>query len=137
MEIEVMKTMLIYEPAMCCSTGLCGVSVDPELLRISTALNNLKKNGIMVARYNLTNAPQEFIKNNEVNELITKEGIEVLPVTVVDGKVEITGRNPTKDEFIKLLNVPESILTENSQPKKVKATPKKPGGCGCTGGKCH
>lgn len=38
-----MKTMQIFEPAMCCSTGLCGVGVDPELLRISTVLDTLKK----------------------------------------------------------------------------------------------
>lgn len=43
-----MKTMKLYEPAMCCPTGLCGVGVDPELLRISTALNTLKQNGVEV-----------------------------------------------------------------------------------------
>ena len=43
-----MKTMKIYEPAMCCPTGLCGVGVDPELLRISTVLNTLKQNGVEV-----------------------------------------------------------------------------------------
>ena len=42
-----------FEPAMCCSTGLCGVSVDPELLRISTVLNTLKERGIEAKRYNL------------------------------------------------------------------------------------
>lgn len=41
-----MKNIAIYEPAMCCSTGLCGVGVDPELLRISTVSNNLKKAGV-------------------------------------------------------------------------------------------
>lgn len=40
-----MKTMSIYEPAMCCETGICGVGVDPELLRISTVFHNLQKNG--------------------------------------------------------------------------------------------
>lgn len=51
-----MKTMKIYEPAMCCPTGLCGVGVDPELLRISTVLNTLKQNGVEVQRFNLANA---------------------------------------------------------------------------------
>ena len=61
-----MKTMTIYEPAMCCPTGLCGVGVDPELLRISTVLNTLKENGVEVARFNLTTAPAEFVKNKVV-----------------------------------------------------------------------
>ena len=41
-----MSKMVIYDPAMCCSTGLCGVSIDPELLRIATVINKLKENGI-------------------------------------------------------------------------------------------
>ncbi|MCI2160525.1 MAG: arsenic metallochaperone ArsD family protein, partial [Oscillospiraceae bacterium] len=52
-----MKTMQIFEPAMCCSTGLCGVGVDPELLRISTVIETLKKHGITIGRFNLNNAP--------------------------------------------------------------------------------
>lgn len=52
-----MKKMFIYESAMCCSTGLCGVSFDPELLRISTVISSLEKNGIKIERYNLTSAP--------------------------------------------------------------------------------
>lgn len=36
-----MKKMIIFEPAMCCSTGVCGPGVDPELLRVSTVINNL------------------------------------------------------------------------------------------------
>ena len=131
-----MKKMIIYEPAMCCSTGLCGVGVDPELLRISTVLASLKKNGIEVERYNLTNAPQEFIKNVEVNQLISK-GVDILPVVVFDGKVVITKRYPTNDELISMLNVPRSYLGEKPKPvNKVKVTPKNSGGCGCSGGKC-
>ena len=131
-----MKKMIIYEPAMCCSTGLCGVGVDPELLRISTVLSNLDKNGIKVERYNLTNAPQEFIKNAEVNQLISN-GVDELPVIVLDGKVVITKRYPTNDEFISMLNVPRSYLGETLKPvAKVKVTPKNSGGCGCSGGKC-
>jgi hypothetical protein len=40
-----MKKMSICEPAMCCGTGLCGVGVAPELLRISTVLNTLNQAG--------------------------------------------------------------------------------------------
>ncbi|HPV99951.1 MAG TPA: arsenic metallochaperone ArsD family protein, partial [Oscillospiraceae bacterium] len=78
-----MKKMAIYEPAMCCPTGLCGVGVNPELLRISAALAALEKNGIKVERYNLTSAPQEFVKNAEVGMLLSK-GVGMLPVTVLD-----------------------------------------------------
>lgn len=133
-EMYSMKKMFIYEPAMCCGTGLCGVSVDPELLRISTVLNTLKKNNIMVQRYNLSNAPQEFVRNKTVNEFINASGVEKLPAIVVDGEIVITGRYPTNEEFSALLGIPVSILGEKS--KAVKVTAKKSGGCGCSGGKC-
>jgi hypothetical protein len=129
-----MKKMQIFEPAMCCSTGLCGVGVDPELLRISTVLNSLQKNGVIVDRFNLSNAPQEFITNEVVNVFINEKGVDDLPVTVVDGEIVVTGRYPKNEEFIKLLEIPSSYLGE--KPKVTKATMKKSNGCVCSGGNC-
>ncbi len=130
-----MKKMIIYEPAMCCSTGLCGVSVDPELLRISTVLSSLNKNGIKVIRYNLSSAPQEFVKNTEVNKLMSVGGVEALPITVLDGEIVKKGSYPTNDELALLLNVPQNYL--GVEAAKVKVIPKKnDGGCNCKGGCC-
>lgn len=110
-----MKTMFIYEPAMCCETGICGVSVDPELLRISTVVNNLKKNGIMVKRYNLNNFPQEFIDNVEINKLINGiDGVDALPAIVVDGKIVKTKSYPTNAEITVWLDIPENYLESES-----------------------
>lgn len=105
-----MKNIEIFEPAMCCSTGLCGVSVDPELLRISTVLNTLKERGIEVKRYNLTNAPMEFVKNKVVSEFVKVYGADRLPVTVVDGELAISGRYPTNEEFTEWLSLPQDLL---------------------------
>ena len=80
-----MKKMCIYEPALCCETGLCGVNVDPELLRISTALNTLKNEGVVIERYNLNNAPMEFVKSSIVNQYVNEKGVDGLPVVTVDG----------------------------------------------------
>ena len=55
-----MGKMEIYDPAMCCSTGVCGPSVNPELIRVASVIENLKKNGITVNRYNLSSNPQAF-----------------------------------------------------------------------------
>lgn len=105
-----MKTMKIFEPAMCCPTGLCGVSVDPELLRISTVLNTLKQNGIEVQRFNLTNAPMEFVNNQAVSEFLKKFGPEKLPVILVDDFIVISGRYPTNAEFASWLELPPELL---------------------------
>ena len=105
-----MKTMKIFEPAMCCPTGLCGVSVDPELLRISTVLNTLKESGVEVQRYNLTSAPQEFVKSNAVTEFLQKFGPDKLPVVLVDDFIVIAGRYPTNEEFASWLDLPAGTL---------------------------
>lgn len=129
-----MSKMQIFEPAMCCSTGLCGVGVDTELLRISTILNSLKKNEVEVDRFNLTSAPMEFVNNKAVNELLNTEGVDQLPAIVLDGKILIKGRYPSNEEFVKLLDIPSSFLGE--APKPFKIMQKSTGGCGCSDGSC-
>ena len=132
-----MNKMTIYEPAMCCSTGLCGVGVDPELLRISTVVNSLNKAGIVIERFNLTNTPMAFVTNADVNKLITDKGVEVLPATLVNGKVVKTSAYPTTKEILKFLDLPENTLPdEKSTVKTLKFVQKPQSGCGCGDGNC-
>lgn len=109
-----MTKLEIFEPAMCCPTGLCGIDVDPELLRISTVANTLEKNGIKIERFNLSNAPQEFIKNVAVTDFIRSNGAEALPITVLNGEIIIRGRYPKNEEFAQLLNIPLSSVVSQS-----------------------
>lgn len=123
-----MVKMIIFEPAMCCSTGVCGPAIDPELLRISTVLNNFEKNGIKVERYNLSNNPQAFVENETITEILNKDGIDALPVTMVDGKVVKTKKYPTNEELLDFLNVAKSYLEVRE--------PHRSFGCGCGGRRC-
>ncbi|WP_411167711.1 arsenite efflux transporter metallochaperone ArsD [Clostridium sp. MB05] len=122
-----MKKMIIFDPAMCCSTGVCGPSVNPELLRVSTIINNLNSKGILVERYNLTNNPQIFVDNKTINEVLMKKGVDVLPVTMVDGEIVKVGSYPTNDEFYTLLGISAELLKSES---------KKTNNCCCKGGCC-
>jgi hypothetical protein len=90
-----MKTILIYDRPMCCSTGICGPSVDPVLPRFAAALDTLKTAGHTVERYNLSQQPQAFIDNKEIHSLISGQGTEVLPVVVIDGRVMSKGMYPS------------------------------------------
>lgn len=101
-----MSKMAIYDPAMCCPTGLCGPSVDPELLRVSTVLNNLKRRGIVVERYGLSNAPHAFTANAKINALLRSKGTAALPAVVVDGEIVKAGSYPTNAEFARWLSIP-------------------------------
>ena len=61
-----MKKLEIYEPAMCCSTGVCGVDVDPVLVQFVGDLQWLAEQGVEVARHNLSQEPQAFASNRDV-----------------------------------------------------------------------
>lgn len=106
-----MSKIEIYDPAMCCATGICGPGIDPELLRVATIINNLTKKGISIARYGLSNEPQAFIDNKKVNEYLMKEEVEVLPITIVDGEVVKTKSYPTDDEFAQWSGLPKEEFT--------------------------
>lgn len=105
-----MKTMQIFDPAMCCPTGVCGPSVDKELIRISTILYHLKKNGITVERFNLSSTPQVYVDNKEINRLLMDEGVDILPVIMVEGVVVKTKGYPSNEEFCEWLGVSEDQL---------------------------
>lgn len=122
-----MKKMQIFEPALCCETGVCGASVDPELLRITTVINTLKQNGVVIDRFNLNSEPMEFVTNYTVNMFVNQKGVEALPCVTFDGNIVIEGRYPTNEEILTLLELPAEALL----PK-----PKNNGGGCCCGGKC-
>lgn len=124
-----MNKMEIFEPAMCCATGLCGVGVDPELLRISTVLNTLKEKGIIVERFNLSNAPQAYVDNKVVNDFINRYGVDKLPVTLVEGEIRAIGHYPSNEEFTEWLGLSADVLGVSEQDKKTN-------GCCCKGGCC-
>jgi len=95
---------------MCYSTGVCAPAVNPDLLRVSTALNKLNKKGVVVERDNLTANPQAFVDNSIINKLLNSDGVEILPVTILDGEVIKTKQFLTNAEFCKLLEIPEEYL---------------------------
>lgn len=110
-----MKNLTIYDPAMCCPTGMCGVSIDPEFLRVATALYTLKRNGVEVYRYNLSSTPEEFVKSTVVNDCINQNGADILPLTVLDNVIVLTKRYPTNEEIADMLGLPSSVFV--NQPK--------------------
>jgi hypothetical protein len=90
-----MKKIEIFDPAMCCSTGVCGPSVDKDLLRMATLIDTLKNMGIEVKRHNLSSEPQAFIQNTVIKELLQTKGTDILPATLVDGQIAVTGKYPS------------------------------------------
>ncbi len=100
----------IYDPPMCCSSGLCGPKLDPVLVKVNEALMALKKQGAQVDRYNLAQQPGEFMANKIVAGLLHKNGKKILPVTLVNGEVFRTGEYPTYEEMCGALGIKPSAL---------------------------
>lgn len=90
-----MKTIRIYDRPMCCSTGICGPTVDPVLPRFAADLDTVRIAGHSVERYNLAQQPQAFVENKEIQSLISSNGTDVLPVVVIDGRVVSKGIYPS------------------------------------------
>lgn len=99
-----MKKLEIYEPALCCSTGVCGVEVDPVLVQFVADLRWLAEQGVETARYNLAQQPEAFAANPAVVKEM-EAGMERLPVVVVDGYVVSTGVYPSRQQLAQKLSL--------------------------------
>ncbi|WP_432409440.1 arsenite efflux transporter metallochaperone ArsD [Wukongibacter sp. M2B1] len=99
-----------FEPAMCCSTGVCGPSVDEKLVKLMENIEYLKRKyeGIQIERYMVTQQPMKFKENEKVYKLVKDNGRKVLPITTVNGEVIKTRGYPTLEEMEKSLGVEKS-----------------------------
>jgi hypothetical protein len=96
----------IYDPAMCCSSGVCGPSVDPVLAQFAGALNFVSgQPGIRVERYNLGQQPQAFVENAEVKSMLGNGGEKRLPFIFINDQLWCQGRYPSRDELLQALGI--------------------------------
>ncbi len=98
-----MITVSLFDPPMCCSTGVCGPVLDPTLLRITEMLQQIKSLGATVERYNLAQQPAEFARNPEVKRILNDEGTTALPLIFINGELVLKGRYPGETERTALL----------------------------------
>ncbi|KRM59547.1 arsenite efflux transporter metallochaperone ArsD [Secundilactobacillus malefermentans] len=95
-----MKKIELFEPAMCCATGVCGPSVNQDLLRITSAFEALNEDaGIEARRYNLSQNPKIFTQRPEILAEIQINADSALPITEIDGEIVKTGSYPTTAEL--------------------------------------
>ncbi|MDZ7744820.1 MAG: arsenite efflux transporter metallochaperone ArsD [Candidatus Saccharimonadales bacterium] len=93
-----MSNVIIYDPPMCCSSGVCGPNPDESLMDVETMLAELKKSSFEVNRYLINQSPEKFKEDPRIIKLIQEKQLKVLPITVVDGEIIKTGSYPTIDE---------------------------------------
>ena len=96
----------VFDPAMCCSTGVCGPKVDPALARFASDLEWLAGEGAKVTRFNLSQEPGAFVSSPAVGELLQLSGEAALPAVTVDGEVRSSGRYPSRSELAQWVGLP-------------------------------
>ncbi len=94
----------IFDPPMCCPTGMCGPTIDPVLLDVNEMILTLQSEGIPVARYQMASHAQAFVNNREVFRLVREKQLAALPITLVKGQILKIGAYPTLAQVRGALN---------------------------------
>lgn len=100
--------IVIYDPPMCCSSGVCGPNPDQTLIDFQDTFKHLVQVGESIERYIITQSPEKFKENPKIIKLIQEQQLKVLPITTVNDEVVKTGGYPTKQELESYLVVKES-----------------------------
>ena len=101
----------IFDPAMCCTTGVCGPGVDPKLVQFAADVEWLKSQGVIIQRHNLSQNPASFVRNELVNAALADQGESALPLIMVNGKVAVSGRYPDRTELAGWLNLKSAVAS--------------------------
>ena len=128
-----MTSVTVFDPAMCCSTGVCGPAVDPALSLFAADLDWLAGQGVSVERFNLAQQPEAFVAHPEVTEALREHGEGALPLILVDGRKVMEGVYPSRHQLARLASAVPAI----DAPEPVSATAgTSEQGCGCSPGGC-
>ena len=140
-----MKSIQIFDPALCCSSGVCGTDVDQKLVDFSADVDWARQQGLAIERFNLAQQPMAFADNAAVRGLLERSGEAALPITLVDGDVAFAGRYPTRADLARWLG--STCAAAAASPTGTKTTPTDtatspagaaaaPAGQCCSGGAC-
>lgn len=123
-----MKKLEVFDPALCCSTGVCGTEVDQALVDFSADVDWLKQSGGQIERFNLAQQPMAFAESAVVKGFLERSGAEGLPLILLDGEIAMAGRYPTRKELARFAGLSEAL-------DAIAVTEVKSEGC-CSGSKC-
>ncbi len=122
----------VYEPALCCNTGVCGPDVDEGLVRFTADLEHLQGLGVDIARHNLANDPSAFATNPAVAGFLRVAGSDGLPLVLVDGVTVATGSYPDRAQLLRMAGRTEAPAATGLR-VDLGLAPKASSGC-CGGG---
>ncbi len=101
MVIRMPKKLIIFEGMLCCSTGICGPEPNKVLIQLNKDVKKLLSEfpNESIIRASLSLNAQSFLDYPEVLKLVKEKGTDILPLTVLDGKIIAQQRYMTYEEM--------------------------------------
>jgi hypothetical protein len=99
----------VYDPALCCSTGVCGPEVDGALVRFAADLEWVKKKGVAVERYNAAHDAGAFVGNPVVRRALQERGSAGLPLVLWAGEAVVSGAYPDRAELARIVGLSRGL----------------------------
>ena len=130
-----MTTLTVYDPPMCCSSGVCGPEVDPKLVQFASDVDWLKGLGVDVQRFSLSREPERFVANPAVKVILDESGGDDLPAIMTGDDLIASGYYPSRDELVAMLGIKPETMTDITPSVDAADSGKAPGASGCCGGK--
>ena len=103
-----MTRVEVFDPPMCCSTGVCGPSVDPFLAAFAADLQWLSDQGVEIVRHNLAQEPAAFVNHALVHARLQAAGDSCLPIVLVNDQVQWEGAYPRRDALARVAGLTPS-----------------------------
>ena len=108
---DAVKTIEVFEPALCCNTGVCGEDVDQGLVTFSADVDWATRNGSQVVRRNLASEPLAFAQNDAVRTFLQLSGSAGLPLVLVDGVTVLTSAYPDRAQLARWTGVSTDVAS--------------------------
>jgi len=100
-----MKNIKVFDPAMCCSSGVCGANIKPSLIEFAGVINTIKKAGWSVERHNLSQEPMAFIQYSAAKNYLETKGQDKLPAIYIDNELIFSEEYPSRKEILDYLGI--------------------------------
>lgn len=125
-----MPHLEVFDPPMCCSSGVCGPSIDPLIAAFSADVDWLISQGVRVTRHNLAQDPQAFVAHPLVRDTLQREGDACLPLLIINGEIVGHGAYPRREELAQVAGLTVSASRTKPRIRLTTADGCKPGsGC--------
>ena len=90
---------------MCCSSGVCGPSVDQKLVQFNGTLEWLRSQGVQVERYNPSHQFDAFANNATVVKAVNDHGMSYLPLILLNWRIVNHSSYPSREELAAIVGL--------------------------------